>query len=343
VADFTPPPEPPCFALSGAPVTPVSDRWRPVGVDESKDEIRTQDRGRDAEKGNMRESLGSLLVKNGVASDRDIKDAIQEGQETGEPLGKVLVRKGVASESQLGKLLAEQWQLQYLEADDFEVDEVAALRISRDDAARMGAAPIAYDGNTIVMAIVEPHAELFERVSRELGEAAYIVVSRSTFEQLTGSPPLSGETPELRSHYGHPTVEDAAGDGAAVDSVEHVEVEPVSSDEPIEAPQESTDARLEETDRLDELEQMLDEVLPVLRSKLTEQHEALAAADEQHRRDGGKIRDHESKIRDHESKIRDLESKNSELESELSRQGDLFEALRGQAAALAATFDEASK
>ena len=32
-----------------------------------------------------------------------------------------------------------------------------------------------------------------------------------------------------------------------------------------------------------------------------------------------------------------------ELESKLSRQGDLFEALRGQAAALAATFDEASK
>ena len=291
----------------------------------------------------MRESLGSLLVKNGVASDRDIKDAIQEGQETGEPLGKVLVRKGVASESQLGKLLAEQWQLQYLEADEFEVDEVAALRISRDDAARMGAAPIAYDGNTIVMAIVEPHAELFEQVSRELGEAAYIVVSRSTFEQLTGSPPIGGETPELRTHYGHPTVEDTAGDGAAVDSVEHVEVKPVSSDAPVEAPQESTDTGLEAVDRLDELEQMSNEVLPLLRSKLTEQHEALASADEAHRRDGETIRDLESKNRDLESKIRDLESKTRELESELSRQGDLFEALRGQAAALAATFDEASK
>ncbi len=145
----------------------------------------------------MRESLGSLLVKNGVATDRDIKDAIQEGQKTGEPLGKVLVRKGVASESQLGKLLAEQWQLQYLEADEFEVDEVAALRISREDAARMGAAPIAYDGNTIVMAIVEPHADLFAHVSRELGEAAYIVVSRSTFDQLTGGPHLDDEGSEL--------------------------------------------------------------------------------------------------------------------------------------------------
>ena len=77
---------------------------------------------------------------------------------------------------------------------------MAALRISREDAARLGATPIAYDGNTIVMAIVEPHAELFEEVSRELGEAAYIVVSRSTFEQLTGAPHVGGETPELRSH-----------------------------------------------------------------------------------------------------------------------------------------------
>ncbi len=81
---------------------------------------------------------------------------------------------------------------------------------------------------------------------------------------------------------------------------------------------------------------MLDEVLPLLRTQLTEQHEALADAEEEHGRDAEKIRELESKIRDLESKIRDLES-------ELSRQGDLFEALRGQAAALAATFDEASK
>jgi Type II secretion system (T2SS), protein E, N-terminal domain len=285
----------------------------------------------------MRESLGNLLVKNGVATDRDIKDAINEGQESGEPLGKVLVRKGVASESQVGKLLAEQWQLQYVEADEFEVDDVAALRISRDDAARMGAAPVAYDGNTIVMAIVEPNAELFAEVSRELGEAAYIVVSPSTFEKLTGSPPPVGPASEPSSDNDFSTEHesadeqhsDAAGSGAVVDSVEYVEVAAVGSGEPIQAALASIDEVLAKANRLHELEQMLNEVLPPLRAKLSDQHAtlaaqhaALAAAEEASRRDAEKIR---------------------ALESELSRQGDLFEALRGQAAALAATFEEASK
>ncbi len=54
---------------------------------------------------------------------------------------------------------------------------------------------------------------------------------------------------------------------------------------------------------------MLDEVLPLLRTQLTEQHTALANAEDQHGRDAETIRDLESKIRELESKIRDLESK----------------------------------
>ena len=257
----------------------------------------------------MRESLGSLLVKNGVATDGDIKDAIQEGQKTGEPLGKVLVRKGVASESQLGKLLAEQWQLQYLEADDFEVDEVAALRISREDAARMGAAPIAYDGNTIVMAIVEPHAELFAQVSRELGEAAYIVVSRSTFEQLTGGPharrrelPSSAATMAIRpSRLQRSPKAPMRRTGTRSATKPQSNPSSTSRSSPTTPMSRSRRDRnrpargCEAANRMDELEQMLDEVLPLLRTQLTEQHEALADAEEKHGRDAEKIRELESK------------------------------------------------
>ena len=90
----------------------------------------------------MRSSLGTLLIEAGVASKKDIKDALAEGQQTGERLGEVVIRKGLATDELIAKLLAEQWQLPYAEADEITVDEVAALRISRSDALDLGAQPI---------------------------------------------------------------------------------------------------------------------------------------------------------------------------------------------------------
>ena len=78
----------------------------------------------------MRSSLGTLLIEAGVASKKDVKDALAEGQQTGERLGEVIIRKGLATDELIAKLLAEQWQLPYAEADEITVDEVAALRIS---------------------------------------------------------------------------------------------------------------------------------------------------------------------------------------------------------------------
>src|SRR5215467_6179402 len=136
----------------------------------------------------MRSSLGTLLIEAGVASKKDVKDALAEGQQTGERLGEVIIRKGLATDELIAKLLAEQWQLPYAEASEITVDEVAALRISRADALDLGAQPISYDGDTIIMAIAEPRSELFADVSQRVGDAAYVVVSRSTMEQLLGAP-----------------------------------------------------------------------------------------------------------------------------------------------------------
>ena len=112
-----------------------------------------------------------------------------------------------------------------------------------------------------------------------------------------------------------------AGNGVTR-SVEHVEVEAAGFAEPIEAPRAKLVEGLDTSDRLHELEQMFNEVLPLLRAQLSEQRAALANVEEARSRDVERIR---------------------ELETQLSRQGDLFESLRGQAAALAATFDEASR
>ena len=134
----------------------------------------------------MRASLGTLLIQAGVASEEDVRKALDEGQETGERLGEIVIRKRLPTDELIAQLLAEQWQLPYATAD--EVDDIAALRISHALALELAAQPIAYDGDKIVLAISEPRTELFSEVDQRVGDAGYVVVSRSTLESLLGGP-----------------------------------------------------------------------------------------------------------------------------------------------------------
>jgi hypothetical protein len=274
----------------------------------------------------MRLSLGTLLIQAGVASKEDIKDAMAEGQKTGERLGEVVIRKGLTTDELLAKLLAEQWKLPYAEADEITVDEVATLRISASDARNLGAQPVAYDGDTIVMAIAEPHSELFAEVERRIGEATYVVVSRSTMEGLLGAPlgPMYGE----ESDYELPTADDLVdADGVELD--EPFEQAAADVNVPGEADRDhavvpdlqadglsSIDSALEEFDQLHGVTVTLGESLRSIRDQLVEQQAAIGAFEAERERDRETIR---------------------RLEEELASQDDLFTTLRSQAAALAET------
>lgn len=291
----------------------------------------------------MRSSLGTLLIEAGVASKKDVKDALAEGQQTGERLGEVIIRKGLATDELIAKLLAEQWQLPYAEGDEITVDEVAALRISRTDAQDLGAQPIAYDGDTIVMAIAEPRSDLFEEVAKRIGDASYVVVSRSTMEQLLGAPlaPVaddgsdydgadfddpSAEQHEVNGveHVNHAEVEDSAwddNDDVAVEeeSVEDERHEEVAHEIDLDSGLASIDTALEEFDRLRGVTAGLGDALRTVRDQLVGQQTTVAELEAERERDRETIR---------------------RLEQELAGQDELFATLREQAAAFAATLGE---
>jgi hypothetical protein len=291
----------------------------------------------------MRSSLGTLLIDAGVASKKDIKDALAEGQQTGERLGEVVIRKGLATDERIAQLLAEQWQLPYAAADDLTVDDVAALRISSTDARELGAQPIAYDGDTIVMAIAEPRSELFDEVSKRIGDAAYVVVSRSTMEDLVGAPlaPVADDGSDYDgSDFDDPSAEqhevddvEQADHGEAEDSVwaddddDALEEAPVVEDHheevtrntDLEAGLSSLDAALEEFDRLRGVTAGLGETLRSVRDQLAGQQTTVAELEAARERDRETIR---------------------RLEQELAGQEELFATLREQAAAFAATLGD---
>jgi hypothetical protein len=293
----------------------------------------------------MRSSLGTLLIEAGVASKKDVKDALAEGQQTGERLGEVIIRKGLATDELIAKLLAEQWQLPYAEGDEIAVDDVAALRISRTDAQDLGAQPIAYDGDTIVMAIAEPRSDLFEEVAKRIGEASYVVVSRSTMEQLLGAPlaPVADDGSDYDSadfdepmaehhevngveHVDHHEAEGSAWDHQDEDSVEE---DPMHDNDHAEDAHEtdfdaglaSIDTALEEFDRLRGVTAGLGDALRSVRDQLVGQQTMVAELEADRERDRETIR---------------------RLEQEVAGQDELFATLREQAAVFAATLGDAA-
>ena len=287
----------------------------------------------------MRPSLGALLISSGIASEQDVLDATEEGKGTGERLGEWVIRKGLATDEVIAKVLAQQWELPYASWDDLEIDDVATHRISRVVARELAVQPIRYDGDTIVMAIAEPYAELFATVAKRIGEASYVVVSRSTLESLLGAPlnrvreeeafdggseaGRAAETPENGNGY-REIPADEPRDSPRTDGAMEI-ADPagesgtdVGSGSPVDTALAAIDAAIEGSERLREATSMLGDTLRLTREQVVAQQGALAAAEEARERDGEVI---------------------GTLESAMAKKTELFEVLREQAATLTATLD----
>jgi hypothetical protein len=131
-----------------------------------------------------RQPLGALLVEAGVASEAQVREALDEGNRTGERLGQVVLRRGWISERKLTKLLAEQWGLRAPGTAKTQVDPAALARIDAGLAAELGGIPFAFDDDGLVVAVEEPKTDRFEAFRALLGNVSFVVVAPSTLTEL---------------------------------------------------------------------------------------------------------------------------------------------------------------
>jgi hypothetical protein len=131
-----------------------------------------------------RRPLGTLLVEAGVASEDDVRDALDEGNRTGERLGEVVVRRGWISERKLTKLLGEQWGLRAANPAKLETEPAALARIDAGLAAELGGIPFAFDQAGLVVAVAEPKTDRFAALRALLGNVSFVVVAPSTLTEL---------------------------------------------------------------------------------------------------------------------------------------------------------------
>ena len=187
--------------------------------------------------------LGTLIFRAGLLAEEQLEDALQEGMRTGKRLGEVLAERGLIKDSDLGRLLAGQQGLPYVEVATLAVDP-EAVRMLPDNIARMqNALAFALDDGVPVVAVADPTNELvIENVRRALGTEPRLVVAahgelaKKINEVYSGSAPVA-QPVEAEP----PPVVDPAPAPEAV-----VAPEPVPAAEPVPATAPEPPAQVEE-------------------------------------------------------------------------------------------------
>lgn len=123
-----------------------------------------------------RPALGTMLTERDFITREQLAEALEEGAENGERLGEVIVRRGWVSEDDVAKLLAEQWQLGFVDRASIWFDGHALDRITREDAQRLEALPTSVQGGRVVVAVAEPTQQRLTALKEIMGDDAVIVV-----------------------------------------------------------------------------------------------------------------------------------------------------------------------
>ena len=122
--------------------------------------------------------LGTLIFRAGLLTEEQLEEALQDGMQRGKRLGEVLLERGLVSESDLGKMLAGQKGLQFVELDSAVVDPSAVALLPVEKARLHSVLPIGFQDGLPVVAVADPTNDLVtENVRRALNCEPHLVVA----------------------------------------------------------------------------------------------------------------------------------------------------------------------
>ncbi|WP_084037793.1 GspE/PulE family protein [Demequina sp. NBRC 110053] len=100
--------------------------------------------------------LGSILLEDGVLTEEQLMDAIDEQTESGASLGRTLVERGLITEGQLVRALASQVGMEFVELAEYPVDRAAVALVPGAVCRRHNALPIGLGDGAIRVAMSNP-------------------------------------------------------------------------------------------------------------------------------------------------------------------------------------------
>jgi type IV pilus assembly protein PilB len=102
------------------------------------------------------ERLGDLLLREGLVSPEQLKQALLEQRQTGHRLGYVLVKQGVIDEVEITKALARHLRMPAVDLSRFEPDAKMLRLIPADLARKHLVMPLRRDGRNLTVAMADP-------------------------------------------------------------------------------------------------------------------------------------------------------------------------------------------
>lgn len=130
-------------------------------------------------------TLGVLMLRDGLVQREELEALLDEQRDERQHrisswrLGEILVERGRVTEDQVARLVAEQYELPYLELDEDDIDMRVATRLPADLVDRFTALPteILDDGSALV-AVSDPGTVLFsDHLRKALGMPIHIAVA----------------------------------------------------------------------------------------------------------------------------------------------------------------------
>ncbi len=100
--------------------------------------------------------IGECLRQAGIVTETDLQSALIEHKRSGERLGSVLIRMGLATERQIAKALADQLGFQYVELTESPPDPAVVVLIPKEIALGRNCIAVAVERNVLTVAMSDP-------------------------------------------------------------------------------------------------------------------------------------------------------------------------------------------
>jgi hypothetical protein len=161
--------------------------------------------------------LGTLIFRAGLLAEEQLEDALQEGMRTGKRLGEVLLERGWLHERDLGRLLAGQKGLPFVEVRGSDAQPDALQLLPEDKARLQTALPLRHEDGELVVAVADPSNELvLENLRRTLGTEPRLVVAAQSeliraIGEAYGAPPAVAPPPPAAASAPEPSAAPAMG------------------------------------------------------------------------------------------------------------------------------------
>jgi len=169
--------------------------------------------------------LGEILLQQGLLTEQQLRDALEEQKRSGRKLGRVFVDKGYVSEEQISNALARQLQVPYVNLKQFTVKPELANRLPEAQARRFRALVLEDAGSFLRVAMADP-TDLFayDEITRFLKREIQLAVVTETLVLQTidrvyrRTEEISGLAQELGQELGETGIDfNALGGGTTVE------------------------------------------------------------------------------------------------------------------------------